>query len=110
MDTSPPFAPPYKTITATADGVSAIETRADGSKHEVEAGPIISYHSTIAPDTPVGATGKQAGSGKSKAKLFLDVPFSEKDDAKALGARWDPKARRWYVPDGIDAQLFSRWK
>lgn len=31
-------------------------------------------------------------------KVWLDVPFSEKDGAKALGARWDPAAKRWYAP------------
>lgn len=30
-------------------------------------------------------------------QIWLDVPFSEKDEAKALGARWDPGARRWYA-------------
>ncbi len=29
---------------------------------------------------------------------WLDVPFSEKDRAKACGARWDPAAKRWYAP------------
>lgn len=32
-------------------------------------------------------------------RLWLDVPYSEKDAAKAAGARWDPHARRWYAPD-----------
>ena len=30
-------------------------------------------------------------------KFFLDVPYSEKDDAKALGAKWDPKEKKWYA-------------
>ncbi|MGH3569617.1 MAG: DUF5710 domain-containing protein [Pseudonocardia sp.] len=29
-------------------------------------------------------------------RLYLDVPFAEKDDAKALGARWDPAEKRWF--------------
>lgn len=32
------------------------------------------------------------------SKVWLDVPFSEKDAAKAAGARWDGKARRWFAP------------
>ncbi|MEU8828915.1 DUF5710 domain-containing protein [Streptomyces sp. NPDC048636] len=32
------------------------------------------------------------------ARLWLDVPFAEKDEAKAQGARWDPAARRWFAP------------
>lgn len=42
-------------------------------------------------------------------RLDLHVPFEEKDDAKKLGARWDPSARRWYVPDGIAPEPFARW-
>ncbi|GAA1214038.1 DUF5710 domain-containing protein [Prauserella alba] len=30
--------------------------------------------------------------------IWLDVPFGEKDAAKAAGARWDPEAKRWYAP------------
>lgn len=40
---------------------------------------------------------------------MLDVPYAEKDAAKALGARWDGTARRWYVPTGVDVGLFERW-
>lgn len=31
-------------------------------------------------------------------RVFLDVPFDDKDQAKAGGARWDPRAKRWYDP------------
>lgn len=27
-------------------------------------------------------------------RIWLDVPYSEKDQAKAAGARWDPDAKR----------------
>lgn len=40
---------------------------------------------------------------------YLTVPFKEKDAAKALGARWDSDARRWYVPDGQDLAPFASW-
>ena len=30
--------------------------------------------------------------------IWLDVPFSDKDAAKAAGARWNPQLRRWYAP------------
>lgn len=30
-------------------------------------------------------------------RLFLDVPFSERNEAKALGARWNPKVKKWYA-------------
>ena len=41
-------------------------------------------------------------------RLWLDVPFSDKDEAKRLGARWDQAARRWYAPrPGVTA--LARW-
>lgn len=39
----------------------------------------------------------------------LQVPFAEKDQAKALGARWDPAKRVWYVQNASDLSAFSRW-
>ncbi|WP_094603386.1 hypothetical protein SPSIL_014220 [Sporomusa silvacetica DSM 10669] len=41
--------------------------------------------------------------------LFLDVPFQEKDEAKALGAKWNAEKKKWYVPDEIDDKLFAKW-
>lgn len=40
---------------------------------------------------------------------YLTVSFKEKDAVKALGARWDAAARRWYVPDGHDLAPFGEW-
>jgi Domain of unknown function (DUF5710) len=41
-------------------------------------------------------------------RSWLDVPFGDKDEAKAAGARWDPQARRWYAPQpGMDC--LSGW-
>ena len=39
----------------------------------------------------------------------LQVPFAEKDEAKQLGARWDPARRLWYVQNVQDLSAFSRW-
>lgn len=47
--------------------------------------------------------------GVSMSVTFLNVPYSEKDEAKALGARWNPQVRKWYVPAGIDLALFTPW-
>jgi hypothetical protein len=41
--------------------------------------------------------------------LMIDVPFSEKDEAKALGARWNPEAKKWFVPDGVAQDKFTKW-
>jgi hypothetical protein len=41
-------------------------------------------------------------------RIWLAVPYSDKDAAKALGARWDPNARSWYVTDPQSPAL-ARW-
>lgn len=41
-------------------------------------------------------------------RVYLDVPYAEKDEAKALGARWDQAARRWFDPSPPTAAL-QRW-
>jgi 5-methylcytosine-specific restriction endonuclease McrA len=42
-------------------------------------------------------------------RLWLDVPFAEKDAAKRAWACWDPQMRRWYAPRARAHQLV-RWK
>ncbi|QNA89118.1 hypothetical protein G4G28_12695 [Massilia sp. Dwa41.01b] len=41
--------------------------------------------------------------------IVLKVPYAEKDEAKALGARWNPTRKCWYIPDGKDAAPFAKW-
>lgn len=43
------------------------------------------------------------------SRVDLLVPFSEKDEAKRLGARWDATAQIWFVPEGADVAAFGRW-
>jgi ribonuclease HI len=49
-----------------------------------------------------------------QAKLvWLNVPYAQKDRAKALGARWNPGEKSWYVPDYVLGkerdQLVRQW-
>lgn len=44
------------------------------------------------------------------ARLDLTVPYARKEEAKALGARWDSSLKVWYVPAGTDLRGFDeRW-
>ncbi|MDD5273316.1 MAG: DUF5710 domain-containing protein [Methylovulum sp.] len=43
-------------------------------------------------------------------KTYLNVPFAQKDAAKALGARWDATQKKWYVPPDKDVALFAQWQ
>lgn len=43
-------------------------------------------------------------------RLYLDVPYREKDQAKAIGARWDPERRQWWVdPQRVSDKDVARW-
>lgn len=43
--------------------------------------------------------------------ILLDVPFNEKEQAKSLGARWNPMEKKWYIPDDLESQAdqFQKW-
>ena len=40
---------------------------------------------------------------------YLNVPFRERNEAKAKGARWDSETRKWFVPIGRDLEPFTSW-
>lgn len=42
-------------------------------------------------------------------RYFINVPFSEKEEAKNLGAKWDSDARSWYIPAWFNRKFFSKW-
>lgn len=50
---------------------------------------------------------EQQGAGDDKT--FIVVPFREKEEAKALGAKWDRQQVSWYIPAGVDHSAFSKW-
>lgn len=46
-----------------------------------------------------------------QSRTYLAVPYIEKNEAKALGAKWDKNAKSWYAPEGIniDESGLSKW-
>lgn len=44
-----------------------------------------------------------------QTRIDLAVPYAEKEDAKALGARWDPGKKLWYAPPGTAVGDLRRW-
>jgi DNA polymerase III epsilon subunit-like protein len=40
---------------------------------------------------------------------YIEVPYKEKDTAKALGAKWDYKRTKWYVPMHLNIGKFGKW-
>ena len=47
--------------------------------------------------------------GKAVDRVYLQVPFKEKNEAKSLGARWDRRERSWFIPADIDLKPFNKW-
>jgi phage/plasmid primase-like uncharacterized protein len=47
--------------------------------------------------------------GESAERTLIAVPYKEKNEAKALGARWDRQQQSWYVPAGMDPTPFAKW-
>jgi hypothetical protein len=47
--------------------------------------------------------------GETMSKIYLIVPYVERQSAKSLGARWDEYRSQWYVPLGKDYRKFARW-
>lgn len=42
---------------------------------------------------------------------YFNVPFRDKDEAKALGAQWDVSHRHWYVVTDEDAaRMREKWE
>ncbi len=44
-----------------------------------------------------------------KDRTYLRCPYSEREECKRLGGRWDPFNKKWYIPKHVDALPFSRW-
>ncbi len=44
-------------------------------------------------------------------KIYLNVPFNDKDDAKKLGAKWDYKKKKWFIFDNnvYKTQMVDNW-
>ena len=45
----------------------------------------------------------------SNDRFYLQCPYDDKDDCKSLGGYWDNDARKWYVPNDVDRNLFKQW-
>ncbi|MDD5276494.1 MAG: DUF5710 domain-containing protein [Methylovulum sp.] len=46
----------------------------------------------------------------AESKTYLNVPYAQKDAAKALGAKWDASNKKWYVPTDKDITPFAQWQ
>lgn len=42
-------------------------------------------------------------------KVWLTVPYVQKNIAKACGAKWDKESRQWFAPEGANLEPLSPW-
>lgn len=38
-------------------------------------------------------------------RVYFNIPFSQKDDAKGFGMRWDASLKLWYAIDGSNLDM-----
>jgi hypothetical protein len=43
-------------------------------------------------------------------RIYLAVPYDERNEAKALGARWDAVKKAWYVGPEMDPAKLAKWE
>lgn len=44
-----------------------------------------------------------------QTRIHLNCPYSEKEQVKSLGAKWDPKEKKWYITSQQDIDVFEKW-
>lgn len=42
-------------------------------------------------------------------RIYLYVPFKDKEKARLLGAMWDEKEKKWFAPKSLDKNIFEKW-
>lgn len=53
---------------------------------------------------------KQVKAGEDgKPRQYIQCPYDQKEEAKALGARWDGEQKRWYAIDDITYGKLAKW-
>lgn len=47
------------------------------------------------------APGEKLVVGSSSPAIYLNAPFSKKDEVKGMGARWDAGAKKWWITEEV---------
>ncbi len=92
--------------------LALIDVAAEKNEHEKAAKLVNIHENRIRNDpisTGVSISGAKTEQNDGNARQYLIVPYRDKDLAKAAGARWDKKARAWYVGPEADIQTLQRW-
>ena len=78
----------------------------------VEQGGVKEYGKSVGDTDPAFKVAYDGLSGQTQKpeKTVINVPFKEKEAAKALGAKWDRQEKSWYVPGGVNLAPFAKWE
>ena len=63
--------------------------------------------SAAAPE--IGAAMRSSEPRLASETVYLNVPYREKNQAKAAGAKWDREAKLWKAPVGTDLSKLAQW-
>jgi putative DNA primase/helicase len=58
---------------------------------------------------PVLAVAEGHAVSNTPERVYLDVPYTEKEEAKALGAKWDRGEKSWFASPAAEPELLERW-
>jgi phage/plasmid primase-like uncharacterized protein len=54
-------------------------------------------------------TNEEGTQKRTRGRIHIAVPYSERHAAKKAGAKWDQEARSWYIPEGAPFAPLNRW-
>ena len=61
----------------------------------------------------IGQTECLYANKKVSKKLYIKLPYAEKEEGKKLGAKWDPKKKKWYIKSDMNINnkeiILSKW-
>ena len=63
--------------------------------------------SSDGPEPPRGSTGRRGQ--VYTGRIYLEIPYCDKDEAKALGAQWEPRRKKWYAQSQDIRRKLIRW-
>jgi len=61
------------------------------------------------PQAVVDKQQQEVSESSQQKRIYINVPYQEKEEAKGLGARWDRQERSWFIPPGINKASFAKW-
>ncbi|MGL4734155.1 MAG: zincin-like metallopeptidase domain-containing protein [Enterovibrio sp.] len=101
---------PLEIFRATADAEKMVNyVMAFEQKLVQEQGQEKTQIQAESPSTEQTQEVRQAPQG-SQERIYLHATYRDKDEIKKLGACWDRQQHAWYIPHGVDAAPFAKWR